>query len=695
MHKEMNTSHFDRILVVDDATANLQLLTNLLTEHGYTVYPASDGELALEFVRSTLPDLILLDIRMPGMDGYEVCRRLKADERTRSIPVIFISILEDERDKVKGFQAGAVDYITKPFQAEEVLARVRIHIHIRELTEHLEQKVAERTEELHAVNVQLQRELAERKQAEAALRQSETLLNATQRLAGIGGWDWDVEQQTSFWTEETYRIHGLEPQAFVPGSSEYIDRSLACYDPADRPVILAAFQRCVQQGDGYDLESPFTSADGCRKWIRTTATAMREDGRIVKVVGTIMDITERKQVEDELARHREHLEELVRARTAELEEARNKAQQYLDIAGVILVAIDIHRRVILINQKGCEVLGSTPSEIIGKDWFETFVPENVRRDVIKGFRQLIAGELEQAEYFENPVLTQGGQQRLVAWHNVLLRDGEGRVTGTISSGEDITERRRTEKQIINLNQDLQKRAVALEAVNKELESFAYSVSHDLRAPLRHIDGFLELLRGKAGTALDEQSRHYMDVIFNATQKMGLLIDDLLSFSRMGRHAMSFQQVELSTLVRDVIRELESNAGRRNIAWRIGNLPVVSGDASMLRMVLVNLISNALKFTRPREQAQIEIGSLPGQDAETVVFVRDNGVGFDMAYADKLFGVFQRLHRSDEFEGTGIGLANVHRIIARHGGRTWAKGQVNQGATFYFSLPPSNQGTSTC
>ena len=559
MNKETNVG-FNRILVVDDTAANRQLLTDLLTAHGYTVYPASDGELALEFVQSTLPDLILLDIRMPGMDGYEVCRRLKADERTRLIPLIFISILEDEGDKVKGFQAGAVDYITKPFQAEEVLARVRIHLHLRGLTEHLEQMVAERTRALHAANARLQRELAERERAE-----------------------------------------------------------------------------------------------------------------------------------EELARHRDHLEELVRERTVELEEARNKARQYLDVAGVILVGIDADRRVTLINQKGCEVLQGTSKEIIGKDWFETFVPENVRQDVIESFRRLMAGELEPAEYFENPVLRQSGEERLLAWHNALLRDDEGNISGTLSSGEDITERKRAEEQIIRLNQDLRKRATALKAANKELEAFAYSISHDLRAPLRHIDGFLELLQKKVGTGLDEQSRYYMDTISKAAQKMGLLIDDLLSFSRMGRHAMRLQPVDLGDLVRDVVRELAPDADGRDMDWRIGDLPAVQGDAAMLRMVLTNLIANALKFTRLRRQAVIEIGSIPGQDSETVIFVRDNGVGFDKTYADKLFGVFQRLHRAEEFEGTGIGLANVHRIILRHGGRTWAEGIVDLGATFYFSLPQRMEG----
>jgi light-regulated signal transduction histidine kinase (bacteriophytochrome) len=197
---------------------------------------------------------------------------------------------------------------------------------------------------------------------------------------------------------------------------------------------------------------------------------------------------------------------------------------------------------------------------------------------------------------------------------------------------------------------------------------------------------MELLQKTIGTALDEQSRHYMDAIADAAKKMGRLIDDLLAFSRMGRHALSVQNVALGALVRDIRREFEPDMDKRTIDWQIGDLPAVEGDPAMLRMVLVNLIANALKFTRPRQEVKIEIGSFPGETSETVIFVRDNGVGFDMTYADKLFGVFQRLHRAEEFEGTGIGLANVRRIVTRHGGRTWAEGNVDQGATFYFSLP---------
>ncbi len=277
----------------------------------------------------------------------------------------------------------------------------------------------------------------------------------------------------------------------------------------------------------------------------------------------------------------------------------------------------------------------------------------------------------------------------------LVRNEAGQPLFIEGSITDISDRKQAEEEIRRLNAELEQRVIErtdqLESAIKELEAFSYTVSHNLRAPLRHIDGFLELLQQRTAPTLDEQSRHYLDTISGAAKRMGLLIDDLLAFLRMGRHELSQMPVNLGELVQDVIRELEPETLGRVIHWHVADLPVVTGDRVMLRMVLVNLILNALKFTRPREQAEIEIGCQLGQ-GETVVFVRDNGVGFDMQYVDKLFGVFQRLHRADEFEGTGIGLANVRRIISRHGGKTWAEGAVNQGATFYFSLPqPYLQG----
>jgi light-regulated signal transduction histidine kinase (bacteriophytochrome) len=266
-----------------------------------------------------------------------------------------------------------------------------------------------------------------------------------------------------------------------------------------------------------------------------------------------------------------------------------------------------------------------------------------------------------------------------------------RIEGNLRQARDnlqveLEERKRREEEIRKLNQELAKQATELETSNKELESFAYSVSHDLRAPLRHVVGFSELLQKQAASSLDDKSRRYIKTILESAKRMGNLIDDLLGFSRIGRAETRKTAVNLERLVREVIAELGQETSGRDIAWKIGALPVCFGDRSMLKVALANLVSNAVKFTRMRTPAEIEIGCAEERQNDTEVFIRDNGAGFDMQYANKLFGVFQRLHRSEEFEGTGIGLATAQRVIHRHGGRIRAEGAVDRGATFYFSLP---------
>jgi signal transduction histidine kinase len=233
---------------------------------------------------------------------------------------------------------------------------------------------------------------------------------------------------------------------------------------------------------------------------------------------------------------------------------------------------------------------------------------------------------------------------------------------------------------------------SLEASNRELEAFSYSVSHDLRAPLRHVTGFVELLRESVPKDLDPKSVHYLDVITQAATRMGVLIDDLLAFSRSGRVEMKRGRVSLRSLIDDVVRELEPQAAGREVIWDIGSLPDVTGDESMLRQVFRNLLANAVKFTRPRTPARISVGVERARSGEVDIHVRDNGVGFDTRYASKLFQVFQRLHSTEEFEGTGIGLAVVQRVVHRHGGRVRAEGTLDGGATFWVSLPVKEDGS---
>ena len=323
--------------------------------------------------------------------------------------------------------------------------------------------------------------------------------------------------------------------------------------------------------------------------------------------------------------------------------------------------------------------GYTKAEVIGHS-VTMLVPLEGKDELSRILDRIRHGG--HVEHFEATRLRKDGQRVVLSIAVSPIPDESGRVVALSMIARDITERQVAETEIRRLNEALRKKAHSL---GEDLESFSYSVSHDLRAPLRYMDGFLDLLDNHIGGSLDEKGRHYLDTAVDSARQMGVLIDDLLRFSRTGRVDMRETKVGLADLVRQAQQELAPGLRERRVVWTVEPLPEVAGDPALLRQVVVNLLGNALKYTRARAEAAIEIGCRE-EGEEWVVFVRDNGVGFDMRYAHKLFGVFQRLHSSDEFEGTGIGLAIVRRIIARHGGRTWAESVLGQGATFYFSLP---------
>jgi light-regulated signal transduction histidine kinase (bacteriophytochrome) len=268
-----------------------------------------------------------------------------------------------------------------------------------------------------------------------------------------------------------------------------------------------------------------------------------------------------------------------------------------------------------------------------------------------------------------------------------LRNKDGVVHGGVVAFRDITQRGSDEREIRKLNDELEekvvKRTAQLEAANEELEAFTYSVSHDLRAPLRHISGFAGILVEEHAPALAPEARQYLQRIQDGTQKMGRLVDELLNLARVGRQSVNLQVAGLNSIVDEVVSMLQPEIEGRQVEWRIARLPFVECDPTLMKLVFQNLISNALKYSRPRAHAVIEIGQTDG--TPPAIFVRDNGVGFSMKYADKLFGVFQRLHRSEDFEGTGVGLATLQRIVKKHGGQVWAEAELDKGATFFFTL----------
>jgi PAS domain S-box-containing protein len=406
---------------------------------------------------------------------------------------------------------------------------------------------------------------------------------------------------------------------------------------------------------------------------RVDATRRDEIGRLgaafntmaVQVHGTQRELEERVQ------RRTARLEEaagLLERHIAELNEARQELDGFFDLSLDLLCIADMDGRFKRINPAWTNTLGWSVEELMAVPYLE-FVHPDDRASVMNEAAMLAAGGT--TVKFETRYRCKDGSYRWLNWKATGLPD-----RGVIyAAARDVTQRK--------------KNLADLEGANQELEAFSYSVSHDLRAPLRHITGFASLLQKDAGERLDEQGRRYTQTIVEAATRMGRLIDDLLAFSRMGRTNLVKKRVSLDDLVRAAQQEVTATVSDRKIVWTVHPLPEVEGDPEMLRQVMVNLLSNAVKYTATRPRAEIEVGANGRDPGEAVMFVRDNGVGFDMQYAHKLFGVFQRLHSSDEFEGTGIGLANVRRIIHRHGGRTWAEGSLDGGAAFYFSLPTGN------
>jgi PAS domain S-box-containing protein len=403
------------------------------------------------------------------------------------------------------------------------------------------------------------------------------------------------------------------------------------------------------------------------------STFKNERGEIEGVFAAARDITKRKQAEEKVR------------------EASLYTRSLIEASLDPLVTINREGKITDVNRATENATGHTRERLIGSDFSSYFTePEKARR----GYEEVFAKAL----VHDYPLAIQHSSGRVidVLYNASVFRDESGEIEGIFAAARDITERKKAEEEVRRLNAELEQRVIQrtaqLEAANKELEAFTYSVSHDLRAPLRHISGFSKMLTEEYGSSLAPEAQHHLQRIQEGTRRMGLLVDDLLNLGRIGRHEVRLQVTGLNSVVNETLADLKAECEGRQVEWKIGSLPFVECDPALMKQVFQNLLSNALKFTRPRSHAVIEVGR-KDQEGTPVVFVRDNGVGFNMKYSDKLFGVFQRLHRPEDFEGTGVGLATVQRIIQKHGGRIWVEAELDKGATFYFTLGASEKTES--
>jgi PAS domain S-box-containing protein len=640
------------------------------------------------------------------------------------------------------------------------------------------------TEKLRGSYDSLEKESEAREKVGREMQRVASFLEETQAIAHVGGWEVDLEKNTLYWTEETYRIHETSPSEYTPT----VETAIAFYAPESVPVISAAVRDAIELGKEFHLELQLVTAKGRLIWVEAVGKAILRDGRTIKVLGAFQDITERKRAEalrQSNAYNRSLLEasldplvtiapdgkitdvntatENVTGRNREEligtdfsdyftdpDKARAGYQRVFREGSVMDYALEIRRRdghhtpvlynaAVYRNESGSVVgVFAAARDITDRkraedavrranaynrslleaslDPLVTIAPDGKITDVNTATENVTGRNREEligtdfADYFTDPDKARAGYERVfregsvmdyaleirhgdghltpVLYNAAVYRDDSGTVIGVFAAARDVTERKKAEEEIIKLNRGLEARVVErtaeLENSNKELEAFAYSVSHDLRTPLRSIEGFSLALLEDYADRLDDTGKGYLDRVRNATVRMGQLIDDLLKLSRVTRSEMKRERVELGGIVKGIAERLTQNAPERKAQFIIDESLTAYGDEHLLTVALDNLLSNAWKFSEKASPSVIEFG-VARQDGNSTYFVRDNGAGFDMAYAGKLFSPFQRLHKIEEFPGTGIGLATVRRIINRHGGKVWIESEVNKGTTVYFTL----------
>ena len=626
-----------KVLVVDDQPSNLRFLSKLLTAQGYQVYRAICGQLALNVAIAHCPDLILLDIRMPEMNGYEVCRRLKATAETEQIPVIFLSVLDEMNDKLQAFRVGGADYITKPFQVEEVLARIDKQVGLQKLQQQLKEQ-----------NYQLQ-------QSQSLLA---SILNSS--LDGVVAYSAVRNSEGNIVDFQWLLINPAAEKFYGLLLNEIVGKNLlAELSQLRNNGLFDLYVSVVETGETVDREFSYEHERDTIVWLHLVAVKLN-DGLAV----TFRNITDRKRAE------------------IALRDSEERFRAIFEQAAVGIAKTALCGQFMRVNPGFCQIVRYAESELLQKNWQAITHQDDIGADR-EYVRSLLSGNIQTFSLEKRLVC----KDEAVRWANVTvsaMRDANGTPQYLICAIEDISQRKLVQE-LLQASLDTQTRyAQELTRSNAELEQFSYVASHDLQAPLSTIAGYAQLLEKRCHNQLDAQGNKFLRNIVNSCGRMQALIDDLLEYSRVGRSDKPFDVIDCNLVFEDACANLQLAIRQHQASVTRDDLPRVRGDSFQLLQLFQNLIGNAIKY-RSSEAPMVRV-SASRQGDSWVFSVQDNGIGIAEEYHPRIFQLFQRLHSEKQYSGTGIGLAICQRIVDRHGGRLWVESEPNRGSTFYFSIP---------
>jgi len=626
-----------KVLVVDDQPSNLRFLSKLLTAQGYQVYRAICGQLALNVAIAHCPDLILLDIRMPEMNGYEVCRRLKATAETEQIPVIFLSVLDEMNDKLQAFRVGGADYITKPFQVEEVLARIDKQVGLQKLQQQLKEQ-----------NYQLQ-------QSQSLLA---SILNSS--LDGVVAYSAVRNSEGNIVDFQWLLINPAAEKFYGLLLNEIVGKNLlAELSQFRNNGLFDLYVSVVETGETVDREFSYEQERNAIVWLHIVGVKLN-DGLAV----TFRNITDRKRAE------------------IALRDSEERFRAIFEQAAVGIAKTALCGQFMRVNPGFCQIVRYGESELLQKNWQAITHPDDIEADR-EYVRSLLSGNIQTFSLEKRLVC----KDQAVRWANVTvsaMRDAKGTAQYLICAIEDISERKLVQE-LLQASLDTQTRyAQELTRSNAELEQFSYVASHDLQAPLSTIAGYAQLLEKRCHNQLDTQGNKFIRNIVNSCGRMQALIDDLLEYSRVGRSEKPFDVIDCNLVFEDACANLQLAIRQDQASVTRGDLPRVRGDSFQLLQLFQNLIGNAIKY-RSSEAPMVRV-SASRQGDSWVFSVQDNGIGIAEQYHPRIFQLFQRLHSEKQYSGTGIGLAICQRIVERHGGRLWLESEPDRGSIFYFSIP---------